>query len=480
MLISFDNLQKHMIKPVHGILHVGAYLCEELKEYNALGYKNIIWIEADPDTYAQAKTIYPNERILNYLVTDVDDENINFNVANNGESSSILNFGTHFKHHPSIEYVSQKTLRSKRIDTIYKLNNIDEKFANFLNIDIQGVELLALKSMGKLLDNFDYAYLEVNTEEVYEKCALLDDIKAFMADHNFELTLLGMTDAYWGDAFFVKKHSSVEDIVVNKIKLIDTFLFENFDDKGFEHHIDPHTDKVALLIEPRCHYRMRPIVVNHLKFLGQGWNLVFIGSQESINYLRIVLPKVKFEFVVIQEKNINPEQLTNILLGKQLNYDILKQYENIMIFQMDSVMFKQFDERILDHKYIGASDIMLKTESSVTRIFNGGISFRKKSFIIECIEKYTHEYISDIRQKNGWLISPFYLEDFYLSMCLSIEKHGEILDVDECKLFLQNDFDKEMTSSDKKNILDNAMTLHSFDKHTPRHMSLDDMKYLVI
>ena len=36
-----------------------------------------------------------------------------------------------------------------------------------------------------------------------------------------------------------------------------------------------------------------------------------------------------------------------------------------------------------------------------------------------------------------------------------------------------------MDEVDKKNILDNAMTLHSFDKHTPRHMSLDDMTYLV-
>jgi len=42
----------------------------------------------------------------------------------------------------------------------------------------------------------------------------------------------------------------------------------------------------------------------------------------------------------------------------------------------------------------------------------------------------------------------------------------------------QNDVEG-MDEVDKKNILDNAMTLHSFDKHTPRHMSLDDMTYLV-
>ena len=291
MLISFDNLQKHMIKQVHGILHVGAHLCEELEKYNAVGYRNIIWIEADPDTYDRAKTFHPDERILNYLVTDVDDENINFNVANNGESSSILNFGTHFKYHGNIKYVSKKILQSKRIDTIYKLNNIDEKFANFLNIDIQGVELLALKSMDKLLYNFDYVYLEVNTEEVYEKCALLEEIKAFLAKYNFEMKILAMTEAHWGDAFFVKKNlnsDNIDDIVTNKIRLIDTFLFENFDDKDFEHHLDPHTDKVALLLEPICHYRMRPIVVNHLKFLGPGWNQNDVEGMDEVDKKNIL------------------------------------------------------------------------------------------------------------------------------------------------------------------------------------------------
>jgi FkbM family methyltransferase len=466
-----------MNKPVHGILHVGAHLCEELEKYNEFGYKNIIWIEADPDIFAVAKKSYPDEMILNYLVTDVDDERLNFNVANNGMSSSILNFGTHSEHHEHIKNVAHKVLQSKRIDTIYKLNNIDKKFANFLNIDIQGAELLALKGMGGILDNFDYIYVEVNTEEVYEKCALLDEIKSFLVSHNFAMKLISMTTANWGDAFFVKNDNAT--IAENKIKLMDTFLFKNFDDKGFVHRINPHTDKVALLLEPRCHYRMRPIVVNHLTLLGPEWNLLYIGTQESINYLKAVLPFVEFEFVVMKEQNINDYQVTEILLGKQLNHEILKRYENIMVFQMDSVMFKPFDEKILEHKYVGASDIMQKTDTSYLKCYNGGISFRKKTFINECIEKYSHEYISDIRKQNGWKITSFYPEDFYLSMCLSLETHGEIIDLDsndENMFFLQNNLGNV---KDKKNILDGAMALHNFDKHTNRHISFEDMKYLV-
>lgn len=59
--------------------------------------------------------------------------------------------------------------------------------------------------MGKLINNFDYIYLEVNTEEVYKNCCLLDEIKEFLQMHGFEMKLISMTSAKWGDAFFVRK-----------------------------------------------------------------------------------------------------------------------------------------------------------------------------------------------------------------------------------------------------------------------------------
>jgi hypothetical protein len=38
------------IKPT-GIIHVGSHIGDEKKEYEALGFENRLWIEADPDTY---------------------------------------------------------------------------------------------------------------------------------------------------------------------------------------------------------------------------------------------------------------------------------------------------------------------------------------------------------------------------------------------------------------------------------------------
>ena len=204
MLISYKDLCKDYDLKVRGILHIGAHMCEELQSYVENGCSNILWIEGDPTTFSRAKMKYPQQNILNYLITDVDDQYIKFHHANNGQSSSILEFGLHKVFHSEVKFVSESKLITKRVDTIFKDHDIDENFANFLNIDIQGAELLALKSMGSILSNFDYVYLEVNDKEVYVGCALISDIDEYLEKYGFKRVSVSWTNAHWGDAFYMK------------------------------------------------------------------------------------------------------------------------------------------------------------------------------------------------------------------------------------------------------------------------------------
>jgi hypothetical protein len=83
--------------------------------------------------------------------------------------------------------------------------SINMKNVNFINLDIQGVELHALKSMESYLNNIDYIYSEVNTEEVYKKCDQMNDITTYLALHNFRLVDARIYKQYgWGDAFYIK------------------------------------------------------------------------------------------------------------------------------------------------------------------------------------------------------------------------------------------------------------------------------------
>lgn len=206
MLIKLDFLFKKYNLHIHGILHIGAHLCEEREDYihHGLTDDKIIWIEGNYNLIAQIKQKYPNSIIWNNIISDRDNEFVTLHLANNGQSSSILELGTHKKHYSHIKYVKDVHGMTKTIKTLYKEHGIPSNFANFLNIDIQGAELLALKGMKYLLHNFDYLYLEVNQEELYKGCNLINEIDDYVKQFNFQRVETKMTKEKWGDAFYIK------------------------------------------------------------------------------------------------------------------------------------------------------------------------------------------------------------------------------------------------------------------------------------
>tara|TARA_A100001015_G_C15029662_1_gene732490 strand:+ start:1558 stop:2190 length:633 start_codon:yes stop_codon:yes gene_type:complete len=207
MLITLDKLNVKYNLNINGILHIGAHLCEELKMYKKHGINEskIIWIEANPKLVKHNKKNNNNLIIKNFVCCDKNEGYTKLNISNNSQSSSILELGTHKTIYPGIKYIGSVEVKNNRIDTMYKEDNIPENFANFLNIDIQGSELLALKGMGDLLNNFDYALLEVNKEYVYKNCALIEEIDNYLSKFNLIRVETKFIKNKWGDAFYIKK-----------------------------------------------------------------------------------------------------------------------------------------------------------------------------------------------------------------------------------------------------------------------------------
>jgi len=138
-------------------------------------------------------------------VNDEDDKELELKITNNGQSSSLLDLGSHLKHHPHVQVVGTKIYKTTRLDTFIKENNIPIKNLNFLNLDIQGMELKAMKSMGDHISRFDYIYTEVNTEYVYKNCALLHEIDEYLSKYGFKRGCIKMCENYgWGDAFYIR------------------------------------------------------------------------------------------------------------------------------------------------------------------------------------------------------------------------------------------------------------------------------------
>lgn len=203
MLIPLHQLiQKYKVQ-IKGILHVGAHECEEIADYERYVPRNqILWVEAMPDKVAISKSRYSNLLIENAVVSDVE-ETVKFNISNNGQSSSILEFGLHSKFHPHVHYVNSFQAQTKLLKDIicnYAINY------NFLNLDIQGAELKALKGMEEYLNKVDYIYTEVNSDYVYKGCAIVCEIDEYLKQfglHRVETSW--WQDCKWGDAFYIRK-----------------------------------------------------------------------------------------------------------------------------------------------------------------------------------------------------------------------------------------------------------------------------------
>lgn len=201
--VVIDILQKSSIT-VSGVLHLGAHDCEEKDFYLELGVspESIYWIDAMPEKVEIAKKRgIPN--VFCAVITDKDNDDITFNIANNGASSSVLPLKTHLYQHPWVHYVRTLKTKSSTLDSFFINNNIDTSKINFWMFDIQGAELLALRGAIKSLKNVQVLYIEVNVAELYEGCGLLNEIDSLLYSFNFKRVETVLTSHGWGDALYI-------------------------------------------------------------------------------------------------------------------------------------------------------------------------------------------------------------------------------------------------------------------------------------
>jgi FkbM family methyltransferase len=202
-MLIHNLFTKWSINP-KGIIHIGAHMCEEYDIYKN-STTNIIWIEANPYQVTKIKTMFPLFNIYQAVISNSDTDIVDFIITNNIESSSILELFEHKNEHPDIHEIHRIKLNTITLPTFLNNNNIDISNYDFLVMDIQGAEYLALQGMSDILHNFNNIYLEVNIKELYKSCGLLSDIQSFLLKYDFYLRDIQMTQYGWGDALFSKK-----------------------------------------------------------------------------------------------------------------------------------------------------------------------------------------------------------------------------------------------------------------------------------
>lgn len=137
---------------------------------------------------------------MSALVWDSDGVTLKMGRTNNGRSSSALPLGTHLVEHPKVHVVEEITLQSSRLDTL--LTGGRHHF-DFVNLDIQGAELRALRGLGDRIRGVRWIYCEVNEKPLYIGANLVDEVDAYLGQFHFRRVDTDMTPHGWGDALYV-------------------------------------------------------------------------------------------------------------------------------------------------------------------------------------------------------------------------------------------------------------------------------------
>jgi len=192
-----------------GVIHVGGHQGQEYDEYKTSGFVKQIWIEGNPSFSDQMIQKFGSDKdvlIFNELIFDEEKE-VKFGLANNGASSSILPLKEHIKYYPNIRYDGYLTKKCKRLDVLINENEININDYNGLVMDVQGVELHVLKSFEQYIKQMDFIQSEVNIEELYEGCCLIEDFDKYLLSFGFKRVVTKLWDdgaVGWGDALYIK------------------------------------------------------------------------------------------------------------------------------------------------------------------------------------------------------------------------------------------------------------------------------------
>ena len=205
MLILVKDLRDiFQIKP-SSVLHIGAHEMEESDEYTENEFSPVIWIECNPLKITFLKQNVKNsDSIIEACISNENGKKVKFYQA--GASSSFYERIGHIDRFPEIKFNESITLTTSRLDSIFDSITIPQ----FVNIDIEGAEYLALEGLGELLKNINALYLEV-TKSYWGPNPDYKQINKFLTKNGFfKLGIKWYWDAGFGDAVYSRNKPSVK------------------------------------------------------------------------------------------------------------------------------------------------------------------------------------------------------------------------------------------------------------------------------
>lgn len=155
---------------------------------------------------------------------------------------------------------------------------------------------------------------------------------------------------------------------------------ENLERSNQVHVDDPQRENVAVIVEPRKHPLLIPIIRTVMALLNETWNLTVFHGTENADYIREGLPGWRFKMIDMGVSNITADEHNKLLITKVF-WEAIRE-ENILIFQTDACLLRKGIERFIGNNFVGAETLNPHELTPEGVGLNGGLSIRKRSAML--------------------------------------------------------------------------------------------------
>jgi FkbM family methyltransferase len=191
---------------IKGLINLGSHTFNEKWCWLGMGIENFILVEPQKEKFdiIKKESTGLNAILINAAVSNYNGKAVLYcDETNQGLSSSLLKPKKHLDIYPWCEFTKTEEVNVIRLDSI-KFNRANY---NAMYIDVQGGELEALKGCGDILNDIDVIGTELNVIEMYEDCALVNEIDEYLASFNFK-RIHTVGEEKWGqlDGIYIKEN----------------------------------------------------------------------------------------------------------------------------------------------------------------------------------------------------------------------------------------------------------------------------------
>ena len=179
-------------------------------------------------------------------------------------------------------------------------------------------------------------------------------------------------------------------------------------------------NKIAVIVETRKHKALSFVLENVMSNLPNEWRLQIFHGLNNLKYINNILEKNPFlksikEKIIFTSLNIESttqEASSKIMLSETFWNSV--EGETVLYFECDSILCPNSKYKVGDFEhfdYIGGywGNRLYTLNEKYPVVMNGGVSIRKKQFMLDIIKNEWGPYI-----KNGG--NP--CEDYFVSACV--------------------------------------------------------------